>query len=76
MQDSEEMPGSPQQFRHPKWWIVVVSINGNWPHSRDGRQDENSSHSIVDDVFEIKKNRSRGLMQNLVLPLIRASLSM
>jgi hypothetical protein len=76
MQDSQEMPGDPHQFRHSKWWLVVVSINGNWPHSRDGRQDGNASHSIVDDAFEIKKNRSHGLVQNPVLRLIRASLSM
>jgi hypothetical protein len=56
--------------------MVVVSINGNWPHSRNGRQDGNASHSIVDEGFEIKENRSRGLLQNLVLPLILASLSM
>jgi hypothetical protein len=37
---------------------------------------QNASHSIVDDAFEIKENPSRGVRQNRVLPLIRASLSM
>jgi hypothetical protein len=76
MQNNEEMPGGPHQIRHSKWWMVVVSINGNWPHSRDGRQERSVSHPIVDDASEIKENRSSRLPQNRVLPLIQASLSM